>query len=379
MELMDGTLHELVKKKKTTVRLILQAFWQIAMAIRDINDAGYIHRDIKPQNILYREVNGEYIFKLCDFSGATHLNNINSPDYTTYPFAAPETMFSRKYNEKIDVWSLGISILWCFCRKLAGDTLLGCFQFFVKTFGLPESLREAAQLCFGDKDIAKKVGAPNLERSVKYVRDCLKMYGVQRYPKGLVHLLVCSLDIEPQSRLNIREVINCKIFDDFLDYDSILLSPSPARSPSSSEWRPFYDWNGAINMEHRVQFIEMMGELTRNPKILFHTFDIFDRIASHMKDEGDAQGHLLACYDLTTRYIWSFAKGCKSIASQYSRDFQTEIQALQPWILKKIKYLCYRTTYYEINGGVMMDWFGMLATLMDLNKLYLRNWKTSEI
>ncbi|ARA72245.1 ser/thr protein kinase [Kaumoebavirus] len=386
LELMDGTLHDLVKKKKTSLRLILQAFWQIAMAIRDINLAGYIHRDVKPQNILYKEVDGKYVFKLCDFSSATTISNVNLPDYTTYPFAAPEAMFGSNYNEKVDVWSLAMSVLWCFSKKLAGDTLEGCFKYFMKTFGIPKALEADARNCFEDDDITEELGKPSVERSLKYVASCLKAYGIKKNPKGLVQLLVKMVSVDPATRIGVEDILKCQVFDEFLDYDLDMISPSPARSPPSSEWRPFYDWNGALNLEHRYMFIEMLKELTKNTKILIHTFDIFDRIAGHFNDAAEAQEHLMACYDLVTRFMWSSCISCKSIAKQYCTEVQAEVQSHQPWILKKVKYLCYRNTYYELNdgaalnglAGIALDQRGLNNILMDLNKLYLRNRRVSE-
>nr|QQV29730.1 putative kinase [Kaumoebavirus] len=367
LELMDGTLHDLVKKKKTTLRVILQAFWQIATAIRDTNAAGYIHRDVKPANILYKvNANGEYIFKLCDFSAATAINNINESDYTTRPFAAPEMLLTRNYNEKVDVWSLAMTILWCFDKKFAGDDIKTCLKTFFGAFGVPSSLEQAGE-------DSKKHGAPSFERNVKYVRACMKAFGVKKYPRGLTRLLVGMTSIDQHSRMDIHSVVRNEIFDEFLDYDSDSGSPSP-----SSPWTPYYDWTGKMKFGHRLKLIEMVGEFTRCSKVLIHTFDIFDRIAKYIPKE-DSQEYLMACYDLVIRFLWSTPTTTfKSIKKLYSKDIENDVRKLQPWILQKIKYQCYRTTYHEINGGVVIDWAGLVNILMDLNKLYLRNSKISE-
>jgi serine/threonine protein kinase len=68
-----------------------------------------IHRDLKPQNILVSDNN---LLKICDFGFARYFENdimlgtiCGSPLYM-----APEIMNKKKYNSKVDLWSLGIII-----------------------------------------------------------------------------------------------------------------------------------------------------------------------------------------------------------------------------------------------------------------------------
>ena len=66
-----------------------------------------MHRDLKPQNIL---VSNDYILKITDFGFARYINSnmiiqtlCGSPMYM-----APEIMKYKKYNDKSDLWSVGI-------------------------------------------------------------------------------------------------------------------------------------------------------------------------------------------------------------------------------------------------------------------------------
>jgi len=66
------------------------------------------HRDIKPSNILIFEGN---IPKLCDFGLAAVLTNVHSKflmNVVTEYWKAPELFKKKPYDEKIDIWSLGL-------------------------------------------------------------------------------------------------------------------------------------------------------------------------------------------------------------------------------------------------------------------------------
>lgn len=97
-----------------TVEATIDLLQQIAAGLEVAHAAGIIHRDIKPQNILYSAAD---IPKLTDFglakilSGSLYLSNpqfsggklIGTPEYM-----APEQAHSRAVNERTDVYALAI-------------------------------------------------------------------------------------------------------------------------------------------------------------------------------------------------------------------------------------------------------------------------------
>ncbi|EPB81887.1 STE/STE20 protein kinase, partial [Mucor circinelloides 1006PhL] len=68
----------------------------------------FIHRDIKCENLLLGW-NGEV--KLADFGLATRTNRRNRERLGTSKWMAPEVIREQPYDEKIDMWSLGITLI----------------------------------------------------------------------------------------------------------------------------------------------------------------------------------------------------------------------------------------------------------------------------
>ncbi|CEP19251.1 hypothetical protein [Parasitella parasitica] len=68
----------------------------------------FIHRDIKCENLLLGW-NGEV--KLADFGLATRTNRRNRERLGTSKWMAPEVIREQLYDEKIDMWSLGITLI----------------------------------------------------------------------------------------------------------------------------------------------------------------------------------------------------------------------------------------------------------------------------
>jgi len=128
MELCDGSLDKHLKNldQKTA----LQYFKHICEGIRVLHkEYKIIHRDLKPGNILIKD----NIAKLCDFGQSKefkeNLSLSNNLGFGTYEYLAPEIFDlmenkENKYNEKTDIWALGI-ILHKMLNKNEHPFLLG--------------------------------------------------------------------------------------------------------------------------------------------------------------------------------------------------------------------------------------------------------------
>jgi serine/threonine protein kinase len=103
-----GNLYSYIHKKKTplTPQEIFRFFYQSCLAIQHVHEHDVMHRDIKPENLL---LDKDLNIKLCDFGwAAERIHDKRTTFCGTYEYMAPEIIYKRPYDYRIDVWSLGI-------------------------------------------------------------------------------------------------------------------------------------------------------------------------------------------------------------------------------------------------------------------------------
>lgn len=137
MKKYDGSLYEILHITKGNVKLTFKMILPIIKALQMLADkpTPLYHRDIKPDNILYLEKDGEYILYLADF-GACFLKGENSritPESTAVGprmFIAPEYEKGRveDVTEKGDIFSIG-KVIWCMINGEENDLLPSNFWF----------------------------------------------------------------------------------------------------------------------------------------------------------------------------------------------------------------------------------------------------------
>ena len=84
----------------------------MAKALKTLHDKGIMHRDIKPANIYYKvdESSQKNIVKLGDFGCAIYIKDNVSDSIGSFMYSAPEMAKDLEYDEKIDLWSLGVTL-----------------------------------------------------------------------------------------------------------------------------------------------------------------------------------------------------------------------------------------------------------------------------
>ena len=145
-------------------------FLEICEAVKEMHRNGLVHRDIKPENILLDENLNP---KLSDFGWSAMIkrNELRSTFCGTFEYMAPEILESEKYDNSVDMWSLGI-LLYEFLQgksPFEGDGVIKIYQ----------------------KIVSKKI---------EFTMD------INPYAVDLIFRL---LKKDPRERFNIDQVLNC--------------------------------------------------------------------------------------------------------------------------------------------------------------------------
>lgn len=112
MGLKEGTLESLIESGVDTLNVAKSVFPQMLQALDFLAWKGIVHRDVKPENILYiSQPDGQYQFQLGDFGLCNRI-----VDATTIAgsrlYMAPEMVQKGVQTHKVDVWSLFATMLW---------------------------------------------------------------------------------------------------------------------------------------------------------------------------------------------------------------------------------------------------------------------------
>ena len=95
---------------------ILDIFIQVADGVRAMHQAGYVHCDIKPINII-RDDQGQ--IKIIDFGQSARAGTVKDRIQGTPDYIAPEQVVRRPVMPQTDVFNLGASLYWA----LTGRTI----------------------------------------------------------------------------------------------------------------------------------------------------------------------------------------------------------------------------------------------------------------
>ena len=125
MELCDNNLfRELAKTKNGfNSKQIKQILSQLNNVFKLMNQHKIAHRDIKLNNILVKYLNKEKtLFKvlLSDYGVSNQINTMTGKYMThagTQIIMAPEILNGEKYNNKCDLWSLGVNIYQLYTKR----------------------------------------------------------------------------------------------------------------------------------------------------------------------------------------------------------------------------------------------------------------------
>ena len=96
---------ELEREKDLFKEIILS----VGKALKVLHEKGIIHRNIRPSNIFFKDEDKK-IIKLGNFHSSIFKENNKSEQIGNLQYSAPEIIKNLEYDEKCDLWSLGITL-----------------------------------------------------------------------------------------------------------------------------------------------------------------------------------------------------------------------------------------------------------------------------
>ena len=151
MEFVDGaSLKERIRRRKTLeVEATLPLLRQLCDGIQAVHEAGVVHRDVKPSNVL---VTREGDVKVCDFGlaftegvGLTRITQTGA-SMGTPEYMAPEQIEGRRVDSRADIYSLGALMYEVFTGELpfVGENSMAIIMQHLNRAPLPPSTRNPA-------------------------------------------------------------------------------------------------------------------------------------------------------------------------------------------------------------------------------------------
>lgn len=173
-----------------TSQEIAAIIYQIASALNFMHNKGYVHRDIKPENIAFGSENDFRALKITSFMTSKkyereeerRMNGI----YGSYLYMAPEMIAGEDYDEKVDIWSLGVVAYMLVARHHP----LGWFD--------DDTIRAKLR----DKLVEKYKHVPR-DDLIDFEREDFYSFGMK-----LPELLKKMLEISPRKRFSARDIMD---------------------------------------------------------------------------------------------------------------------------------------------------------------------------
>lgn len=117
--LQGGELFErIVQKEKFSEHEAAEAIKQICEGLKNLHSVGVVHRDLKPENLLYETKEDNSRLKITDFGLAKYRTenlDLMTSCCGTPGYVAPEVLKHQAYDEKCDLWSLGVILYILLC------------------------------------------------------------------------------------------------------------------------------------------------------------------------------------------------------------------------------------------------------------------------
>jgi serine/threonine-protein kinase len=107
MEMCPGlTVQE---HRPTAIPLVMRIFTKVAAALNYMNTQGFVHADMKPNNII---ITNDGQVKIIDLGQSCRIGTVKQRIQGTPDFIAPEQVHRRPLDSRTDVFNFGASLYW---------------------------------------------------------------------------------------------------------------------------------------------------------------------------------------------------------------------------------------------------------------------------
>jgi serine/threonine protein kinase len=311
-------LLQLMYAENLGYREIRSFIFDIAVGLEYLHASGYLHRDIKTQNLLVfppDSIIPRRHVKICDFglSKPQCFSGKLTPCIVTGWYRSPDLcMGSNRYSYEIDSWSLACVMYELFtkraiCQEYTDDNGLLLSRFFsvipAESFG-PTPSRYEIPDTIADRGVPKKNFIQSLELSHQFDTECGR-----GSTEALYQLFVGLFKVSPKDRFQMPQIVAHKFFDQVrinIDYRRKFLDSIPdiKQTQVTVVDCPERKWITSVVF---MIYNDRDSFDWYKPRILFQSMSLFDRYLSWKKDNHQEKkgvdGMFHSQYSAILRYL----------------------------------------------------------------------------
>lgn len=337
----------------------------ILLGVEYIHGCGYIHRDLKPGNILLFPGN---ILKICDFGMAEPYSpGTQTLGVSTSWYRAPEVAMDLPYDQKIDIWSVGC----IFFELLTGRPLVNS-----KTDTNSSVLRRIVQ-CIPMSE--KSLREIKKNRSMK--KTTLDYSYVDRLTGELTDdfkdLMSKLLAVDPDDRFTATQALDHSFFDSMRYKIDQIRAAFPACPVENVNLTVGEDSKIAAEMGlmiFRKLFTPGIGAWLKI-RSLFQAVDLFERTKdieyTKPKDKKQVEMRFLNCLYITTKY-YCFLRSMVSFADMLKNiDFELDLSTSEYFDeMRKFEEEILFKNWIQINNPTCYNYAGRDLQPHEIKKFF---------